>query len=96
VSTDAGDSSRNSCPRLQRSGSLLEEALSILRGLIERVVIHPAAGGPQGELVGILELGEQCKTPGRSRASAEQIEVVAGACNTLCLLLFASAWIGRK
>ena len=33
----------------------------------------------RGALAGILELGQQSKTPGQSRASAEQIKVVAGA-----------------
>jgi site-specific DNA recombinase len=77
-----------------------DEAFELIRSLIERVVLMPVGGELRidlyGELAGILGLCEQRKTPGRSRASAEQVKVVAGACNTLCLLLFATRRIRRR
>jgi site-specific DNA recombinase len=52
--------------------SLLGKIVLVPEGEVLRIEIH-------GELAGILELGRQGKTPGRSRASAEQIKLVAGA-----------------
>jgi hypothetical protein len=44
---------------------LRDEALGILRGLIERVVLHPAEDGLQveivGEIVRMVELGQDAK-----------------------------------
>jgi hypothetical protein len=48
----------------------------------------------RGELAGILELCRQSKTPGRSRASAEQIKVVAGGRLGSCALFVAPGVIG--
>jgi site-specific DNA recombinase len=63
------------------------EAAEIMRTLIDRIVLTPVSRDGKetlsitlhGDLAGILELCQQSKTPGRSRASAEQIKVVAGA-----------------
>ena len=45
--------------------TLRDEALGILRGLIERVVVHPAEDGLQveivGEIVRLVELGHDAK-----------------------------------
>ena len=64
---------------------LREEALGILRGLIERVVIHPSDDGPQveivGEIVKMIELGLNAKQAALAREAACSVKVVAGACN---------------
>jgi hypothetical protein len=68
--------------------------------LIERVVIHPAEDGLQveivGEIVRMVELGLDARQAALPKEAACSVKVVAGACNTLCLLLFASTRIGRK
>ena len=60
-----------------------DDAFELIRSLLDRIVLVPEGAELRieihGELTGILELCQQAKTPGRSRASAEQIKVVAGA-----------------
>jgi site-specific DNA recombinase len=51
---------------------LRHEIVLVPEGEELRIEIH-------GELAGMLVLWQQGKTPGRSRASAEQMMVVAGA-----------------
>jgi hypothetical protein len=62
---------------------LRDEALGILRGLIERVVIHPAKDGLQVEIVGEsvkeVELGVDAKQAALPREAACSVKVVAGA-----------------
>jgi len=62
---------------------LRDEALGILRGLIERVVIHPAEEGLQveivGEIVKMIELGLDAKQAALAREAACSVKVVAGA-----------------
>jgi DNA invertase Pin-like site-specific DNA recombinase len=62
-----------------------DEAFEVIRSLLDKIVLVPEGEELRieihGELAGILELCQQGKTPGRSRASAEQIKVVAGAHN---------------
>ena len=59
-----------------------DQAFELIRSLIDKVVVRPAEDGVHidlyGDLAGILNLYRQGRTPGRSRASAEQIKVVAG------------------
>jgi site-specific DNA recombinase len=63
--------------------AMRDEAFELIRSLLDRIVLVPESEELRieihGELAGILELCQQSKTPGRSRASAEQIKVVAGA-----------------
>jgi site-specific DNA recombinase len=63
--------------------ALRDEALGILRGLIERVVIHPAEDGPQveivGEIVKMVELGLDAKQAALPKEAACSVKVVAGA-----------------
>ncbi|MPY75466.1 MAG: hypothetical protein GEU87_14525 [Alphaproteobacteria bacterium] len=72
-----------------------DEALGILRGLIERVVMHPNEDGFTVELVGeianmvTLALGPQTKKAASGEAAVpdayrRSVKVVAGACNHLC------------
>jgi hypothetical protein len=79
------------------------EAAEIIRSQIERITPTPNEWGtpevqPHGDLALILELSEaderKCERPGHERPGGE-LSVVAGACNTLCLLLFATRRIGR-
>ena len=62
---------------------LRDEALGILRGLIERVVIHPAEDGLQveivGEIVKMIELGLDAKQAALLKEAACSVKVVAGA-----------------
>jgi len=62
---------------------LRDEALAILRGLIERVVVHPGDEGPQIELVGeivrMIELGLDDKKAALPKEAACSVKVVAGA-----------------
>jgi site-specific DNA recombinase len=62
---------------------LRDEALGILRGLIERVVIHPAEDGLQveivGEIVKMVELGLDAKQAALHEEAACSVKVVAGA-----------------
>jgi site-specific DNA recombinase len=62
---------------------LREEATEILRGLIERVVIHPAGDSFQVELVGeivrMVELGLEGKKAALPAEAACSVKVVAGA-----------------
>jgi site-specific DNA recombinase len=62
---------------------LRDDALGILRGLIERVVIHPAEDGLQveivGEIVRMVELGLDAREAALPVAAACSVEVVAGA-----------------
>ena len=64
---------------------LRDEALGILRGLIERVVLHPAEDGLQveivGEIVKMIELGVDAKQAALPAAAACSVKVVAGAHN---------------
>jgi site-specific DNA recombinase len=59
------------------------EAFELIRSLLDKIVLVPEGEELRieihGELAGILELCQDGKTPGRSRASAEQITLVAGA-----------------
>jgi hypothetical protein len=83
---------------------LRAEALGSLRILIERVVIHPAEDSSKdglqveivGEIVKMVELGLNAKQTALPKEAACSVQVIAGPRNTLCLLLFASAWIGLK
>jgi site-specific DNA recombinase len=63
--------------------ALRDNAFEPMRSLLDRIVLIPEGEELRieihGKLAGILELCRQGKTPGRSRASAEQIKVVAGA-----------------
>jgi site-specific DNA recombinase len=63
--------------------ALRDEALGILRGLIERVVVHPGDDGPQIELVGeivrMVELGLNDKKAALPKEAACSVKVVAGA-----------------
>ena len=60
-----------------------DEALELIRSLVDKIVLVPEGDELRiqihGQLAGILALCQQSKTPGHSRASAEQIKVVAGA-----------------
>jgi site-specific DNA recombinase len=62
---------------------LRDEALSILRGLIDRVVMHPAEDGLQveivGEIVKMIELGVDAKPAALGAEAACSVKVVAGA-----------------
>ena len=61
---------------------LRDEALGILRGLIERVVVHPGEEGPQveivGEIVKMVELGLDAKQAALPKEAACSVKVVAG------------------
>ena len=63
--------------------AMRDEAFELIRSLLDKIVLVPEGAELRieihGELAGILDLCRQSKTPGRSRASAEQIKVVAGA-----------------
>ena len=63
--------------------SLRDEAMSILRGLIERVVLHPSEVGFEIELVGeivrMVELGLGGKPAVLPASAASSVKVVAGA-----------------
>ena len=66
--------------------ALRDEALGLLRGLIERVVLHPAAEDGQGqeiELVGevvrMVELGRDAKQAALDAEAACSVKLVAGA-----------------
>jgi hypothetical protein len=78
---------------------LRDEALGILRGLIERVVIHPAEDGLQveivGEIVKMIELGLDAKQAALPKEAAGSVKVVAGAGFGFCALFVAQrleAW----
>ena len=62
-----------------------DEAFELLRGLIERVVVHPGDDGPQIELVGeivrMVELGLDAKQAALPGEAACSVKVVAGARN---------------
>ena len=63
--------------------ALRDEALGLLRGLIERVVLHPAADGQEieivGEIVRMVELGRDAKQAALDAEAACSVKVVAGA-----------------
>jgi len=72
------------------------EALEILRGLIERVVLHPAENGFEIELIGeiaaMVDLGAQAKAAAPKGSAVPEayrrsVKVVAGVRNHLDLLL---------
>ena len=78
--------------------ALRDQALGILRGLIERVVIHPVGGssaedGPQveivGEIVKMVALGLDAKQAALGEEAACSVKVVAGAGFGLCALFVA-------
>ena len=75
--------------------ALRDEALGLLRGLIERVVLHPADEGQEveivGEIVRMVELGRDAKQAALDAEAACSVKVVAGARNTLHLLTSAAA-----
>jgi site-specific DNA recombinase len=67
-----------------------DEALQILRGLVEHVSIRPAKTGLEIEIVGeiakMVELGNQAKRATLDEQAARSVKVVAGArCATLLL-----------
>ena len=70
--------------------ALRDEALGLLRGLIERVVLHPAGEGQEveivGEIVRMVELGRDAKQAALDAEAACSVKVVAGARNHLNLL----------
>ena len=59
-----------------------DDAFELIRSLLDKIVLVPEGEELRidihGELASILELCQQSKTPGRSRASAEQIKMIAG------------------
>ena len=63
--------------------TLRDEALEVLRGLVERVVLHPTADGLQveivGEIVRMVELGLDAKQAALGEEAACSVKVVAGA-----------------
>jgi hypothetical protein len=63
--------------------AIRDEAFGVLRGLIERVVVHPGEDGPQIELVGeivrMVELGLNAKQAALPGEAACSVKVVAGA-----------------
>ena len=65
--------------------ALRDEALGLLRGLIERVVLHPAGDGQEveivGEIVRMVELGRDAKQAALDAEAACSVKVVAGARN---------------
>jgi hypothetical protein len=67
--------------------------LGILRGLIERLVLHRTEEGLQveivGEIVRMVELGLDAKQAALPKEAACSVKVVAGACNHLCALFVA-------
>ena len=75
--------------------AMRDEAFELIRSLLDKIVLVPEGDELRieihGELAGILELCQKDKTPGRSRASAEQIKLVAGARNHLYRTLMAWA-----
>jgi site-specific DNA recombinase len=58
--------------------ALRDEALGILRGLIERVIVHPADDGLQVEIVKMVELGLDAKQAALGEEAACSVKVVAG------------------
>jgi len=66
-----------------------DQAFELIRSLVDKVVLTPVDGELRidlyGELAGILSMCQDGKTPrrGSARALAEQIKLVAGACNHL-------------
>jgi hypothetical protein len=81
---------RRQVAQLQRSLShpeIRDEAVQILRGLIERVSIRPTADGMEIEIVGeiakMVELGLESnkKRATLDEKAARSVKVVAGACN---------------
>ena len=74
-----------------------DEALTILRGLIEGVVIHPTEYGFEIELIG--DIAKMIELPGKPGSSVPEsfrssVKVVAGTRNQRCLHVF-EAWIPR-
>jgi len=65
--------------------ALRDEALGLLRGLIERLVLHRTEDGLQveivGEIVRMVELGRDAKQAALSKEAACSVKVVAGARN---------------
>jgi site-specific DNA recombinase len=74
--------------------ALRDEALGILRGLIEKVVLHRTQDGLQveivGEIVRMVELGLDAKQAALPKEAACSVKVVAGARNRLYLLFVAT------
>ncbi len=67
-----------------------DEALSILRPLIEKIVLRPQENGFEieliGEIVAMVALGQEARTPKTKKAALDagttcSVKVVAGACN---------------
>ena len=80
--------------------ALRDEALGSVRGLIERVVLHPAEEGLQveivGEIVKMIELGLDAKQAALPKEAACSVKVVAGAGFGLCALFVASGLEARS
>jgi hypothetical protein len=78
--------------------AMRDEAFELIRSLLDRIVLVPEGEELRmemhGALAGILELCQKDKTPGRSRASAEQIKLVAGARNHLYRT--STAWVRHR
>jgi hypothetical protein len=81
---------RRQVERLQHAlnePEIRDEALQILRGLIERVSIRPAENGLEIEIVGEiakmveLGIGAHTKQAALDETAARSVKVVAGACN---------------
>jgi hypothetical protein len=74
--------------------ALRDEALGILRGLIEKVVLRRTQDGLQveivGEIVRMVELGLDAKQAALPKEAACSVKVVAGARNRLYLLFVAT------
>jgi site-specific DNA recombinase len=71
---------------LLRSEDDKQEAFEAIRGLVDRIVISPEQGKVRvdlhGEIAAILKLAQATKNPARDLADrAEQLVMVAGACN---------------
>jgi site-specific DNA recombinase len=82
-----------------------KEAAEIIRGLVDRIELTPKEEKGarmlsielHGALAGILSLATNGERPlQHSGLSVQEITLVAGACNTLCLLLFATRRIGWR
>jgi hypothetical protein len=94
-----GDRYREEVGRLREAlndESRRDEAAELVRGLVESIVLNPAADGGgkktltidlKGHLAGILALGSATKKKKGANGAPDlekQIKLVAGACNSQC------------